>query len=114
MDQPVLRDHELRRLRGVDHYVFNPEVLDATWPIEGRPRRAGPGGGASVGEAQAPSAMGVTILVLTDRRVSAERVPCRPCWLLGRPPPPRAPGHPPPPGLVVESGEPREVHHIAA
>ena len=37
--QPVLRSDELHKLRHVDHYVFDTETLDCTWPIA-----EGPGG----------------------------------------------------------------------
>ena len=33
MPQPVLRNDELHKLRHVDHYVFDTETLDCTWPI---------------------------------------------------------------------------------
>ncbi len=114
MEQPVLQNHELRRLRGVDHYVFTTETLDCTWPVD-----EGPAGLAKAlerlcGDARSAVGIGTTILILSDRAVSAERVPI-PALLavsavhhhlvrLGT----RLRT-----GLVVESGEPREVHHIA-
>ncbi|MGH9024008.1 MAG: glutamate synthase central domain-containing protein, partial [Acidimicrobiia bacterium] len=114
MDQPVLQNHELRRLRGVDHYIFTTETLDCTWPVE-----EGPGGLVLVLERlceQAEDAVGsgVTILILSDRAMSAERVPVPSLLaisavhhhLVRQGTRLRA-------GLVVESGEPREVHHLA-
>ena len=34
MDQPILRNHELEKLRQVSHEVFDAATLDITWPIE--------------------------------------------------------------------------------
>ncbi len=37
MDQPILRNHELEKLRQVSHEVFDAATLDITWPIEQGP-----------------------------------------------------------------------------
>src|SRR5207237_9248436 len=37
MEQPVLQNHELLKLRDVDHYVFDTETLDCTWPASEGP-----------------------------------------------------------------------------
>ncbi len=37
MDQPILRNHELEKLRQVSHDVFDAATLDITWPIEAGP-----------------------------------------------------------------------------
>ena len=34
MDQPILRNHELEKLRQVSHEIFDAATLDITWPIE--------------------------------------------------------------------------------
>jgi glutamate synthase (NADPH/NADH) large chain/glutamate synthase (ferredoxin) len=114
MDQPILRTEELRRLKGVDHYVFNTEVLDATFPVAEGTAGLARAVDRLCGEAQAAVGIGVTIIILSDRAVSAERAPV-PALLavsavhqhLVRK------GTRLRTGLVVESGEPREVHHIA-
>ena len=41
MDQPILRNHELEKLRQVSHDVFDAATLDITWPIEQGPERDG-------------------------------------------------------------------------
>ena len=45
MDQPILRNHELEKLRQVSHEIFDAATLDITWPIEqghdGMPSAAG-------------------------------------------------------------------------
>jgi glutamate synthase (NADPH/NADH) large chain len=114
MPQPVLRSDELHKLRHVDHYVFDTETLDCTWPIS-----EGPGGleralDRLCAEAGAAVGLGVTVIILSDRATSHERVPVPALLALSavhhhlvrRGTRLRT-------GIVVESGEPREVHHIA-
>ncbi|HEY3238225.1 MAG TPA: glutamate synthase large subunit, partial [Acidimicrobiia bacterium] len=114
MDQPVLQNHELRRLRAVDHYVFTTETLDCTWPVVEGPAGLSRALERLCGDARSAVGVGTTILILSDRAVGPERVAI-PALLavsavhhhlvrLGT----RLRT-----GLVVESGEPREVHHIA-
>ena len=112
--QPLLTSGELEKLRQVDHHVFNAETIDATWPV-------------SEGVAGLEAAMdrlcressrcleaGRNILILSDRAAGFDRAPI-PALLavagvhhhLVRD------GTRLQTGLVVESGEPREIHHIA-
>src|SRR3712207_3191484 len=114
MDQPVLLNGELEKLRQVDSSIFRAETIDTTWPAS-----EGAGGLARAvaricAEASTALAAGVNVLILSDRATSAERVPI-PSLLavssvhnhLVRE------GTRLQTGLVVESGEPREVHHFA-
>ena len=114
MDQPILRDDELEKLRQVDHDVFNSHTIDLTWPIV-----EGPQGMESALErlrhdAEDAIARRTNILILSDRRLSAERAAI-PSLLavasvhhhLVRQ------GTRLQAGLVLESGEPREIHHFA-
>src|SRR5215204_2327835 len=34
MEQPILRNSELEKLRQVDHSVFEARSIDMTWPVE--------------------------------------------------------------------------------
>jgi glutamate synthase (NADPH) large chain len=114
MPQPILRNAELEKLRQVDHAVFQARTIDITWPV-----RDGVSGMERRLEeicAQASELVedGVTILVLSDRNLGKERAPIpsllataavhhhlvRDATRLRC-------------GLVVETGEAREVHHIA-
>jgi glutamate synthase domain-containing protein 2/glutamate synthase domain-containing protein 1/glutamate synthase domain-containing protein 3 len=110
---PLLRNFELEKLKQVDHHVFSADVLDATWPVE-----EGPEGLASAmerlcREASELIAGGDNIIIISDRAAGAGRAPI-PALLatagvhhhLVRE------GTRLQAGLVVESGEPREVHHI--
>ncbi len=114
MDQPILRNQELETLRHVDHHIFRAHTIDITWPVE-----HGPGGLArriaEICDAAHDSlAAGANILILSDRRTSAKRVPIPSLLavaavhhhLVRQGTRLRC-------GLVLESGEPREIHHMA-
>src|SRR3954451_9800391 len=114
MDQPILRNHELETLRGVDTSVFRSHTIDITWPVN-----EGPDGMSArltnvCDEAYDAIQAGINVVILSDRAVSPERAAI-PALLavaavhhhlvrLGT----RLRA-----GLVLESGEPREVHHFA-
>src|SRR5947208_1136403 len=112
----VVEDGELKHARAtrqVDHPIFTAETLDATWPVaegvDGLARAMERLCRASSGALE----RGDNILILSDREAGAERVPI-PALLavsgvhhhLVRE------GTRLQAGLVVESGEPREVHHM--
>jgi glutamate synthase domain-containing protein 2/glutamate synthase domain-containing protein 1/glutamate synthase domain-containing protein 3 len=114
MDQPILRNAELEKLRQVSHDVFEAATLDITWPIE-----AGPDGMEIrlfdlCGEAARYVDNGASILILSDRNLGPERVAMPSLLavaavhhhLVRRGTRLRT-------GLVIESGEPRDIHHMA-
>ena len=114
MDQPILRNHELEKLRQVSHEVFDAATLDITWPIE-----QGPDGMEVRLEALCEEAAryvdnGANILILSDRNLGPERVAMPSLLavaavhhhLVRRGTRLRT-------GLVIESGEPRDIHHMA-
>ncbi len=114
MDQPILRNHELEKLRQVSHDVFDAATLDITWPVE-----LGPEGMELrlidlCGEAGRYVDNGANILILSDRNLGAERVAMPSLLavaavhhhLVRRGTRLRT-------GLVIESGEPRDIHSMA-
>jgi glutamate synthase (NADPH/NADH) large chain/glutamate synthase (ferredoxin) len=114
LDQPILGNDELDRLRVVDHGLFEARTIDITWPVSEGAEGLGPALERVCGEASACIEEGVNILILSDRAIGAERAPIPSLLAVGavhhhlvrlgtRL---RA-------GLVLESGEPREVHHFA-
>ena len=114
IDRPILLSSELESLRQVDSSIFKAHTIDITWPVdEGADGMAAALARISV-EADDALADGVNILILSDRNLGAERAPI-PALLavasvhhhLVRK------GTRLQAGLVVESGEPREVHHFA-
>jgi len=114
LERPVLGDGELARIRAIDHPVLRTVTLDTTWP-----REDGASGLAAALERLCATAVdavddGASILVLSDRACSPTRVPI-PALLatsavhhrLGRA------GRRMRAGIVVETGEARETHHVA-
>jgi glutamate synthase domain-containing protein 2/glutamate synthase domain-containing protein 1/glutamate synthase domain-containing protein 3 len=114
LDQPILLNRELETLRHVDHEVYKARTIDATWSIQ-----KGPAGMAEAIErlcrtASEAIAEGANILILNDRLLGPKRVPIPSLLavaavhhhlvLAGT----RLRA-----GIIVESGEPREVHHFA-
>ncbi|MFT4035819.1 MAG: glutamate synthase large subunit [Patulibacter sp.] len=114
LDQPILRNDELEAIRHINHGSLTARTLDITFPRSdgeaGLERRLG----ELFQEATQAMADGITVLILSDRAVSQERVPV-PALLavagvhhhLVRE------GTRLQCGLILESGEPREVHHMA-
>jgi glutamate synthase domain-containing protein 2/glutamate synthase domain-containing protein 1/glutamate synthase domain-containing protein 3 len=114
MGHPILRNHQLEKVRRVDPEIFITRTIDATWPVaegvEGMPRALD----RVCDEARVAVEQGVCVLVLSDRNVGTDRAPI-PSLLataavhhhLVRQ------GTRLRTGLVVESGEPRDVHHMA-
>ena len=114
IDQPILRNHQLEKLRQVSHEIFDAATLDITWPIEQGAEGIGARLHALCEEAEDQVAHGANILILSDRNLGAERVAI-PSLLavaavhhhLVRA------GTRLRTGLVIESGEPRDIHHMA-
>ncbi len=114
MDQPILRNHELEKLRQVSHEIFDAATLDITWPVEhgfeGMELRLYD----LCGEAARFVDNGANILILSDRNLGPERVAMPSLLavaavhhhLVRRGTRLRT-------GLVIESGEPRDIHHMA-
>ena len=114
LDQPILLNRELETLRQVDHEVYKARTIDATWLVQ-----KGPAGLAEAIErlcrtASEAIAEGANILILNDRLLGPRRVPIPSLLavaavhhhLVLEGTRLRA-------GIIVESGEPREVHHFA-
>jgi glutamate synthase domain-containing protein 2/glutamate synthase domain-containing protein 1/glutamate synthase domain-containing protein 3 len=114
MDQPILRNHELEKLRQVSHEVFDAATLDITWPIE----RGSAGMEERLGDLCDEAARyvdnGANILILSDRNLGPERIAMPSLLavaavhqhLVRR-------GTRLSTGLVIESGEPRQIHDMA-
>ncbi len=114
LEQPILLNRELETLRHVDHEVYKARTIDATWLIQ-----KGPAGMAEALERicrQAHEAIeeGANIIILNDRLLGPRRaaipsllaVAAVHHHLVMEGTRLRA-------GIIVESGEPREVHHFA-
>ncbi|MSO41889.1 MAG: glutamate synthase large subunit [Solirubrobacterales bacterium] len=115
LGRPIITDTDLEKIRQIEHPLLRSEKIDITWPL---------GDGAEGMEAalericresRVAVVGGATQLILSDHTTGPERVPM-PALLatsainqhLIRE------GTRLQTSIVVESGEPREVHHIAA
>ncbi|MGL4496666.1 MAG: glutamate synthase large subunit [Beijerinckiaceae bacterium] len=113
--QPILTNEDLEKIRCIGHYEdrFDTKTLDITYPVEA-------GAAAMEGalerlcdRAESAVAGGYNIIILSDRLVGPDRIPI-PALLataavhhhLIRK------GLRTSVGLVLESGEPREIHHF--
>ncbi len=114
--QPILTNGDLEKIRTIGHTEdrFDTKTLDTTYPFE--QGAAGMKGALDrlCERSEAAVAGGYNIIILSDRQMGADRIPI-PALLacaavhhhLIRK------GLRTSAGLVVESGEPREVHHFA-
>jgi len=111
---PILRTSELESLRQVDSSIFKAHTIDTTWPVADGEAGLEAALARISTDVDATLATGTNILILSDRLVGPDRVAV-PALLavaavhhhLVRA------GTRLQAGLVVESGEPREVHHFA-
>jgi glutamate synthase domain-containing protein 2/glutamate synthase domain-containing protein 1/glutamate synthase domain-containing protein 3 len=121
LDQPILLNRELETLRHISHDVFSSRTIDITWPVpDGGTTRQVAGDGMERAlervcqQAQEAISEGVNIIILSDRMVGPARAPIPSLLavasvhhhLVREGTRLRA-------GIVLESGEPREVHHFA-
>ncbi len=114
--QPILTNEDLEKIRRIEQVPgsgFRAVTLDITWPASQGAAGMEDAVAALCAQAQAQVGEGYNILILSDRNLSAERIPI-PSMLavsvvhhhLIRE------GLRTQAGLVVETGEAREVHHI--
>jgi glutamate synthase (NADPH/NADH) large chain/glutamate synthase (ferredoxin) len=114
LDQPILRNHELETLRTVTHDVFKPRTIDITWAVAEGPDGMEAALTRVCDEARDAVSCGQNIIILSDRATGPDRAPI-PSLLavsavhhdLVRE------GTRLRTGLVIETGEARQVHHIA-
>jgi glutamate synthase (NADPH/NADH) large chain/glutamate synthase (ferredoxin) len=114
LDQPILLNRELETLRHISHDIFSSRTLDITWPIVEGPDGMSKALARVCEQAHEAISEGVNIIILSDRMLSAQRAPIPSLLavssvhhhLVREGTRLRA-------GIVLESGEPREVHHFA-
>jgi glutamate synthase domain-containing protein 2/glutamate synthase domain-containing protein 3 len=114
MRTPILRNAELEKLRQVDSGVFRAYTLDITWPVADGPEGIDAALERICAEAHEVVEDGINVLILSDRRVGPDRVAIPALMAVGgvhhhlvRE------GTRLQTGLVIETGEAREVHHVA-
>ncbi len=114
LNQPILMNQELETIRHVDRSIFRVDTLDITWDAAEGPEGLADRLEVVCEEASEAIARGMNILILSDRRAGPRRVPIPALLAVG------AVHHHLvragtrlSAGLILESGEPREVHHMA-
>jgi glutamate synthase domain-containing protein 2/glutamate synthase domain-containing protein 1/glutamate synthase domain-containing protein 3 len=112
IEHPVLLPEEMAALRAFPG--FKAVTLDATWPATSRPESLDAALDALCRRAEAAIGRGVRLLVISDRKASAERAPIPSLLALGavRQHLVRT-GLRAQVGLVVETGDAVEQHHVA-
>jgi glutamate synthase (NADPH) large chain len=114
--QPILTNADLEKIRAISQVAdthFKSRTIDTTWPVESRAAGMAEAINVLCGSAELAVRDGINIIILSDRRAGEDRIPI-PSLLacaavhhhLIRE------GLRTSVGLVVESGEPREVHHF--
>jgi glutamate synthase domain-containing protein 2/glutamate synthase domain-containing protein 1/glutamate synthase domain-containing protein 3 len=114
LDQPILLNRELETLRHVSHKVFAARTINITWPVHEGPAGMGRAIERICREASEAIEERVNIIVLNDRLLGPKQVPIPALLavaavhhhLVREGTRLRA-------GIILESGEPREVHHFA-
>mgnify|MGYP003330042855 CR=1 FL=1 len=110
---PILTNHQMANLKGINYRGWKARVIDVTYPVEEGTAGLRPALDRICAEARDAIREGYSLIVLSDRRVSAERVPVSSLLATGtvhhhlvrHEERARV-------GLLVESGEAREVHHF--
>ena len=114
LDQPILLNRELETLRHVDHDVYKGETIDITWPVEEGAAGMGEALQRICREAREAIAGGVNIVVLSDRLIGPRRAPIPSLLAVAAVHHHLVLEHTRlKAGIILESGEPREVHHFA-
>jgi glutamate synthase (NADPH) large chain len=114
--QPILTNADLEKIRAISEVAdthFKSRTIDTTWPVESRAPGMAEAINVLCGSAELAVRDGINIIILSDRRAGEDRIPI-PSLLacaavhhhLIRE------GLRTSVGLVIESGEPREVHHF--
>ncbi len=114
LDQPILLNRELETLRHVEHDVYAARTIDSTWPIAEGPEGMSAAIERICNQAHQAIAEGINIIIVSDRQIGPRRAPIPSLLavaavhhhLVLEGTRLRA-------GIILESGEPREVHHFA-
>ncbi|MFW5684415.1 MAG: glutamate synthase large subunit, partial [Spirochaetota bacterium] len=113
LDHPILTNEQLAQIVEMDHRGWKTKVIDITYenaPDDTPLRKALD---RIAREAEQAIAEGYSLIVLSDRRAGADRVPISALLAMGTVHHHLVRTHKRTQiGIIVESGEPREVHHF--
>ena len=115
LDHPVLTNDELEAVARASHPALRATTLDATWPLDAGEHGLEAALDRIAREASAAITGEANLIVVSDRGLAADRVPIPSMLALGAVHQHLvAEGTRLQTSLVVESGEAREIHHVAA
>ncbi len=113
LDQPILSNTELAQIVAMDHRGWKSRVIDITYASTSGEKGLREALARIARESEEAIAEGYTLAVLSDRKAGPERVPISALLAMGTVHHHLVRTHKRTQiGIVVESGEPREVHHF--
>jgi glutamate synthase (NADPH/NADH) large chain len=115
IEQPILKNRQLEKIRTLDSPFFKSKVIDITFPATGEPDALENAIDYICYKAENAARYGINVIILSDRKMGVERAPIPSLLATG------AVHHHlirkglrVNCGIVVEAGDVRETHHYAA
>jgi glutamate synthase (NADPH/NADH) large chain len=115
IEQPILKNRQLEKIRTLDSPFFKSKVIDITFPATGEPDALENAIDYICYKAENAARYGINVIILSDRKMGLERAPIPSLLATG------AVHHHlirkglrVNCGIVVEAGDVRETHHYAA
>ena len=113
VEHPVLTNEQLAALKVMDHRGWRSTVLDATYAVDSGAAGLEAALDEIAGRAETAIANGYSIVIISDRNASADRIPVPSLIAVGAVHHHLVKNHKRTQiGIVVESGDAREVHHF--
>ena len=113
LDHPILSNQQLNNLRDMDYRGWKSIVIDTTFPADSEETGLEAALDRIADEVEAAITAGYSLAILSDRRASRDRIPVSALLATGAVHHRLVRNHKRTQiGIVVESGEPREVHHF--
>jgi len=115
LDHPILTNEETARLRELDYRGWTSKVIDITYPATDGEEGLRHALERIADDVEEAIAEGYSLAILSDRTVSPDRVPVSALLATGTVQHRLVRNHKRTQiGIILESGEPREVHHFCA
>lgn len=113
LDHPILSNQQLNNLRDMDYRGWKSIVIDTTFPADSEETGLEAALDRIADEVEAVITAGYSLAILSDRGASRDRIPVSALLATGAVHHRLVRNHKRTQiGIVVESGEPREVHHF--
>ncbi|NCN04866.1 MAG: glutamate synthase large subunit [Spirochaetales bacterium] len=113
LEQPVLTNSELAQLKYMDYRGWKTKTIDTTYSAEGGAGELTKALGRITTEASNAILEGYSLVILSDREAGPSRIPLSALMAVGAVHHHLVKNHERTQiGIIIESGEPREVHHF--